>query len=36
MEHKSNRYDDFALQYAELVAAREEAGIEHETWSNDA
>ena len=30
MEHKSNRYDDFALQYAELVAAREEAGIEHD------
>jgi len=30
MEHKSNRYDDFASQYAELVAAREEAGIEHD------
>lgn len=30
MEHKSNRYDDFAHQYAELVAAREEAGIEHD------
>src|SRR5579859_3786355 len=30
MEHKRNRYDDFALQYAELVAAREEAGIEHD------
>lgn len=30
MEHQSNRYDDFALQYAELVAAREEAGIEHD------
>ena len=30
MEHKSNRYDDFALRYAELVAAREEAGIEHD------
>jgi 2-polyprenyl-3-methyl-5-hydroxy-6-metoxy-1,4-benzoquinol methylase len=30
MEHKSNRYDDFARQYAELVAAREEAGIEHD------
>ena len=30
MEHKSNRYDDFALRYAELVAAREEAGIERD------
>jgi 2-polyprenyl-3-methyl-5-hydroxy-6-metoxy-1,4-benzoquinol methylase len=30
MEHKSNRYDDFANQYAELVAAREKAGIEHD------
>ena len=30
MEHQSNRYDDFALRYAELVAAREEAGIEHD------
>ena len=30
MEHKSNRYDDFALQYAEFVATREEAGIEHD------
>ena len=30
MEHKSNRYDDFALQYEKLVAAREEAGFEHD------
>jgi 2-polyprenyl-3-methyl-5-hydroxy-6-metoxy-1,4-benzoquinol methylase len=30
VEHKSNRYDDFALQYAKLVAAREELGIEHD------
>src|SRR5712692_2851636 len=30
MENKSNRYDEFALKYAELVAAREEAGIEHD------
>jgi 2-polyprenyl-3-methyl-5-hydroxy-6-metoxy-1,4-benzoquinol methylase len=28
MEQKRNQYDDFALQYAELVVAREEAGIE--------
>ncbi|GAC1345986.1 MAG: class I SAM-dependent methyltransferase [Ktedonobacteraceae bacterium] len=30
MENKSNRYDEFALKYAELVAAREEAGIDHD------
>lgn len=30
MEHQGNCYDDFALQYAKLVAAREEAGIEHD------
>ena len=30
MELKSNQYEDFALQYAELVAAREEVGIEHD------
>ena len=30
MEPKIDVYDDFASQYAEMVAAREEAGIEHE------
>ncbi len=30
MEHQGSCYDDFALQYAKLVAAREKAGIEHD------
>ena len=30
MEHKIDIYDDFAPQYADMVATREEAGIENE------
>lgn len=30
MEHKVDIYDDFASEYADMVAAREEKGIEQE------
>ena len=30
MEHKIDIYDDFASQYADLVVAREKAGIEND------